>query len=240
MVSYLKQRFRKEQFMPSWLSVLVNSNYLVRKGIYTAIKENASAMRGTMLDFGCGMKPYRSLFTVDKYIGLDIRNDGHHNDTSFVDVFYDGKVIPFDDEYFDSVYSSEVLTHISDIDPVIAEIRRVMKTGGTILVTVPFVWHENEQPNDAVRYTSFGIVKLFERHGFKVTKQDKCGSYFTTALQTWNDYLYHALFPGPVFVKIILTLIFIFPINLMAVLLSPLLGRNKDLFSNMLIVAEKV
>ena len=240
MVYALKARYRKEQFMPSWLSVFINSNYLVRKGIYAAIKKNAAEMRGAMLDFGCGMKPYRSLFTVDKYIGIDIRNEGHHNDTSFVDVFYDGNHIPFDDEFFDSVYSSEVLTHISDIDPVMVEIRRVMKTGATILVTVPFVWRENEQPNDAVRYTSFGIVRLFERHGFKIIKQDKCGNYFTTALQTCNDYLYHALFPGPVFVKIILTLIFIFPVNLMGVLLSPLLGRNKDLFSNMLIIAEKV
>jgi len=239
MINALKARYRREQFMPSWLSVFVNSNYLVRKGIYNGIKENVHVMKGTMLDFGCGMKPYRSLFTVDKYIGMDIKNDGHHNDTSFVDVFYDGKVIPFDDGYFDSVYSSEVLTHISDIDPVIDEIKRVMKAGGTILVTVPFVWHENEQPNDAVRYTSFGIVRLFERHGFKVLKQSKCGNYFTTALQTWNDYLYHALFPGPVFLKIILTVIFIFPVNLMGVLLSPVLGRNKDLFSNMLIVAEK-
>jgi SAM-dependent methyltransferase len=240
MIGTLKKKFREEQFRPTWLSVFLNSNYLIRKGIYKGIKENAHFMTGTMLDLGCGMKPYRDLFSVDEYIGIDIKNDGHKNDTSTVDVFYDGENIPFADAHFDSAYSSEVLTHISDIEPVVAEINRVIKPGGKFLLTVPYVWHENEQPNDAIRYTSFGITKLLERHNFKILVQQKQGNYFTTALQVRNAYLYHALFPKSNILKLILTVIFIAPANLAGVLLSPILGKNQDLFCNMVVVAQKI
>ncbi len=146
MINTLKARYRQEQFIPTWLSVFINSNYLIRKGIYKGIRENAHFMNGLMLDFGCGIKPYRTLFDVQKYIGIDIRNTGHDNDISQIDVFYDGRTIPFEDNYFDSAYSSEVLTHISDIEPMIDEIKRVMKPGANLLVTVPFVWHEMRNP----------------------------------------------------------------------------------------------
>ena len=177
---------------------------------------------------------------MDEYVGIDIKNEGHSNDTSHVDVFYDGKNIPFGDGHFDSAYTSEVLTHISDIEPVMAEIHRVLKTGAKILITVPYVWHENEQPNDAVRYTSFGIIKLLERHNFRIVVQHKAGNYFTTSLQTRNAYLYHALFPKSNFLKLILTVIFIAPYNILGLVFSSLLGRNQDLFSNVIVVAEKV
>lgn len=239
MINKLKERLRREQFKPTWLSLFVNSNYLIRSGIYRGIKENVHYMRGVMLDIGCGKKPYRDLFDVEQYLGIDIENEGHRNDTSFVDLFYDGRNIPFDNEYFDSAYTSEVLTHISDIEPVIAEIHRVLKMGGKILITVPYIWHENEQPNDAVRYTSFGIVKLLERHNFKVLVQQKAGNYFTTSIQTRNAYLYHALFPKSTILKLLLTIIFIAPYNIFAVIFSPILGRNQDLFSNVIVVAEK-
>lgn len=239
MINQLRARYRNEQFTPTWLSLFVNSNYLIRRGIYEGIKTNAPVMSGVMLDFGCGTKPYKKLFNVEKYVGIDIKNDAHDNDLSFVDVFYDGRHIPFEDGYFDSIYSSEVITHISDVEPVMAEIARVLKPGGKMLLTVPFVWHENEQPNDAVRYTSFGIINLLERHGLKVLQHKKYGSYFTTSIQTRNAYLYHALFPKSALLKFILTLIFIAPYNILAAALAPVLGKNQDLFSNMVIIAEK-
>ena len=44
--------------------------YIIRNGLYKAIKINANIFKGKMLDFGCGSKPYKSLFTnVVEYIG---------------------------------------------------------------------------------------------------------------------------------------------------------------------------
>ena len=47
-----------------------------------------------MLDFGCGQKPYESLFSVEEYVGLDIEVSGHDHTNSKVDTYYDGKNIP--------------------------------------------------------------------------------------------------------------------------------------------------
>lgn len=238
-INKIKAFYRKEQFMPSFFSIVINSNYFVRSGIYSGIKKHANLMTGTMLDFGCGRKPYRDLFEVKKYIGVDIENTGHLNDTSLVDFFYNGRILPFESEYFDSVFSSEVLTHIFKLEPIIKEINRVLKMNGNVLITVPFVWHENEKPNDAIRFTSFGIENLFARNGFEIIAVEKKGTYFTTVLQMWNSFLYHVIFPKHVLVKLLLTVLFIFPVNLIGLLFSYILPKNTDLFNNTILVAKK-
>ena len=42
-----------------------------------------------------------------------------------------------------------------------------------IFVTTPFIWEEHETPYDFQRYTSFGIKKLFEKHGFDIISHKK-------------------------------------------------------------------
>lgn len=240
MINKIKNIFRKEQFKPSFLSIIINSNFFVRSGIYKGIKENSSFMKGILLDFGCGTKPYRDLFNVEKYIGIDIKNSAHNNDISYVDVFYDGKMIPFDDKYFDSIYNSEVLTHIFDIEEIIIELHRVLKINGYILITVPFVWHENEKPNDAIRFTSHGICRLLEKHGFQIINYKKYGTYFTTVVQMWNSFLYHSLFPNSSIIKLILTILLIFPFQLVALIIYPIMPKNNDLFNTSVVVAKRI
>ena len=164
----IKKYFRKQTFIPSFFSLFINSNYWVARGIASGIKKHAHFMNGLMLDFGCGRKPYSSLFHVKDHVGVDIENPAHENDSSTVDEFYDGKVIPFENEYFDSLFSSEVLTHIFTVEGILPELNRVLKKGGFFLLTVPFVWKENEKPYDSVRYTSFGIKYLLEKNGFEI------------------------------------------------------------------------
>ena len=53
------------------------------------------------------------------------------------------------------------------------EISRVLKPGGNILITVPFIWDEHEKPNDFGRYSSFGIKYLFESNNFQILNYKK-------------------------------------------------------------------
>ena len=50
---------------------------------------------------------------------------------------YDGKRLPFPDNYFDAVYSYHVLEHVRDVTNVMAETRRVLRPRGLFYVGVP-------------------------------------------------------------------------------------------------------
>ena len=238
LIASLKNSFRKEQFIPSWVSVIINSNYFLSRGISSGIKKNAHYMNGTMLDFGCGRKPYASLFNVKNHIGIDIENPEYKND-NIIDKIFDGKTIPYENNYFDSVFCSEVLTHIFDAEDMVPELTRVLKPEGHMLITVPFAWKENQIPNDSARYTSFGIKHLLEKNGFEIVSQQKSGHYFLVVVQFMNDFIYSSLFPNIKILKLLLTILFIFPINLMALIFSLILPKNKDLFHTNIIVARK-
>lgn len=47
-------------------------------------------------------------------------------------VLYDGTRLPFDDHYFDAVYTSDVLGHVPDVPYWLRELSRVLKPGGTL------------------------------------------------------------------------------------------------------------
>ena len=65
--------------------------YFIRKGLFRKISLYAPQLKGKLLDFGCGEKPYQSLFTnVTEYIGLDYNGEGHDHQNEAVDVYYDG------------------------------------------------------------------------------------------------------------------------------------------------------
>jgi len=166
-------------------------------------------------------------------------NEGHNNSNSEVDFFYDGKILPFDAESFDSIYSSEVFEHIFNLEEILSELNRVLKTNGYVLLTFPFAWPEHEQPHDFARYTTFGAKSLFERHSFEVVAAEKGLNFFQTVLQLWSAFLYYHVFPKPNALKALLTLFFIAPINILAVLLAPIMPKNADLYASNIFVLKK-
>jgi ubiquinone/menaquinone biosynthesis C-methylase UbiE len=179
----------------NFLPKFTHPYYFIRTAIYQGINERARYLNGVLLDFGCGEKPYQSLFNVEKYIGLDYENTGHDHKNENIDVFYNGTNIPFDDGYFDSVLCSEVLEHVFDIDRTLQEINRILKNGGKLLVTCPFVWNEHEVPYDYARYTVFALKHLFEKHGFRVLEFDKKGDFIKTITQMKVLYFYYHIKP---------------------------------------------
>jgi len=217
--------------------------YLTRNRLLRSIKKYAPLLKGRLMDFGCGTKPYRSLFTVDEYTGLDFENPGHPHLNEQIDVFYDGKHIPFAGETFDAVFSSEVFEHVFNLEEVLKELNRVMKTGGSILATCPFSICEHEVPNDFARYSSFGLRSLFERHGFEVVHQDKTGNAVETVFQLWIMYIHQHI--NPKFRKIpgVRSAFRFFSytgLNILALVFSRILPRRQDLYLNNVILCKKV
>ena len=164
--------------------------YFIRQAILEAVIAYAPLLKGQVLDFGCGSKPYQKLFiAAENYIGLDFQGEGHNHNDEPIDIFYDGKNIPFENDTFDAIFSSEVFEHIFNIDEVLKELYRVLKPEGLIFITCPFVWNEHEIPNDYARYTLFALRYLFEKHGFEVKIAEKKGNYITAIGQLLALYL---------------------------------------------------
>lgn len=234
-LKYLK----KQSFQPDILSILINPFFFIRKGLHRHIRKNSHYLHGVLLDFGCGRKPYRNLFKVDKYIGVDIEVSGHSHINSEIDVYYDGKTIPFGDGSFDSFLCSEVFEHLFNLEEMIAEINRVLKKGGRGLITLPFAWPEHEVPYDYARYTSFAIENILKRNGFQILSMEKNGHFFECIVQLFTLYLYTLFHTKNQVLNTIFTIIFISPFNIAGFLLAALSPKRKDLFHNMIVVVEK-
>lgn len=239
MADFPYQLYIKQSFRPGILSLLINSSYLVRSSIYKAIKKNVEVISGVVLDFGSGSKPYEHLFKTEEYIGLDVQQEGHSHEKEQVDVFYDGKNIPFEKEHFDCCFSSQVFEHVFDLDHSLQEIHRVLKPNGTCLFLVPFVWNEHEIPYDFARYSSFGLVHLLEKNGFSIVKQEKDSNFVEVIVQLWCLYLYNAIHTKNRYVNVLSSIIFIFPFTVLGLVLKMILPRNDSLYFNNVIVAKK-
>lgn len=151
------------------ISDILFSYYIIRKGIYDFISEKSTLLEGKVLDFGCGEKPYESIINCKEYIGVDVKVSGHSEERhAKVDYYYEKCKLPFDDMTFDNVISTQVFEHIYEIDDIMNELYRVMKIKGHIIITVPLCNPEHEIPFDFFRYTTYGITKKLEQHGFVV------------------------------------------------------------------------
>lgn len=239
MIARLVRRYRTELFSPTWLSVVVNPFYFIRAGLLRAMKENAVHMRGRMLDFGCGTQPYRALFDVDEYVGLDVESSGAAESTRPAVVLYDGRTIPFADAWFDAVLSSEVLDDIADVGGALDELNRVMKPGAALLVTVPFIWDDPCGSRDIARYTSHGVTQLLETRGFVVASVRKTTTSIETIAQLWIAYLVQSVFPVNRLARAALTLLVVFPMNVLGRVVSGILPNDGRLYHNTVVLARK-
>jgi SAM-dependent methyltransferase len=237
----LKQRFRKDEFITSPFAIITNPFYIIRSGLYEAILDIAPAIKGDVLDFGCGSKPYGSLFVNAKsYIGVDIEVSGHNHKESKVDYFYDGKKLPFNNQSFDAIVCFEVFEHVFNVEEVLSEIYRVLKPDGLLLISIPFAWDEHEIPYDFARYTSFGITHILNANKFQVFKLTKTTTYILAVFQMFIAYLYQHVLPKGRFLRMISQLFIIFPLNLLAFIFNSLLPKRYEYYCNNVILAKRL
>ena len=194
------------------------------------------------MDFGCGQKPYKVLFSVDEYIGVDFENPGHPHLNEAIDVFYDGNTLPFPDEHYDSIFSSEVFEHVFNLEKILKELNRVLKVKGLILVTCPFAFCEHEVPNDYARYTSYAMKHLFVQNGFEVVEQIKTGNTIETIAQLRLIYIHlhiHSKIKNIPIIRSAFRVIVYTSINLAALIGGKIFPKGKELYMNNVLLCRK-
>jgi SAM-dependent methyltransferase len=238
MKKILKHIYLKQMFFPNLLGLVINPFYFARAGLAKSIAYFAHLLKGRLLDIGCGSKPYKKLFVVDAYVGLDIDSEITRK-RNVAEVLYDGKLFPLPSNSFDSALCNQVLEHVFNPDEFLGEIYRVLKPNGKLLLTVPFVWDEHEQPYDYARYSSFGLKSLLEKNGFHVLEHKKISADATIIFQLINAYIFKVIQNWPRLVRLFLTVSLIALFNILGLILGWLLPKNEDLFLDQIILVEK-
>lgn len=219
--------------------IMLSPSFLARRALRKHVRFLSSQIRGKTLDVGCGCKPYEDFFgDVTEYIGMEI--EGYDVNSASVDILYDGKVFPLENESFDSAVTFQVLEHVREPDAFMEEVSRILKAGGMLLLSVPFIWDEHEQPHDYRRYTSMGIRKLLEEHGFDVLYEYKTVNDFSIVFQLMNLYINKQsnFFGSSKSGKAVKAGLF-FVNNILGSVFS-LLPKNNDMYLDNVILAKKI
>lgn len=125
-----------------------------------------AAVRGAVLDIGSADRwiwPHLPL-GVD-YVALDYPATGRDLYGTRPDIFADAALLPFRDAAFDAVICLEVLEHVAQPDRVLAEIARVLKPGGKVWFSMPFLYPIHDAPYDYQRLTEHGWRRDISRCG---------------------------------------------------------------------------
>lgn len=239
MLKTLKLIYQRQKFHPRWLGVFVNPFYFARSRLDKEIQGFAAPINGKLLDVGCGSKPYKKYFTsIESYIGLEINSEKARK-RNVTDFYYDGRHFPFADKTFDILLCNQVLEHVFNPDIFLQEINRVLQPNGKLLLTVPFVWDEHEQPFDYARYSSFGLKSLLEKAGFEILEHRKLGADATVLFQLTNAYLFKITSHWSKYPKFLFTITIMGLVNLLGIVLGKILPNNPDLFLDHIVLAEK-
>ena len=159
------------------------SNEIILAELRHFLERNFADRPGAIvLDLGAGSKPYAPLY--EQYFASSTSADVPYSphDTSDVDVMASADSLPFADEAFDCVICTEVLEHCARPQETMAQIHRVLKAGGRVFLTTPFLRPLHEMPHDYFRYTPSAIHHLATSAGLTVLSVRPRGEYVAVAL----------------------------------------------------------
>jgi len=119
---------------------------------------------GTVLDYGCADAPYRHAFGPDvEYLAADLPG----NPIATIAIAADG-TLPLADGSVDAVLSTQVLEHVADPARYLAEVHRVTRPGGKVLLSTHGAMFYHPDPVDYWRWTCAGLRRAVEDAGLRV------------------------------------------------------------------------
>lgn len=131
-----------------------------------------------ILDVGCGtgtMLTYLASFGKAEGVDIDEEAIGYCRDRGLQNVrLGEASSLPFGDGSFDLVTALDVVEHLDDDVAAFREMKRVLRPGGQILVTVPahrFLWGDQDEVNmHKRRYNARELRDRLVESGFDVLR----------------------------------------------------------------------
>jgi SAM-dependent methyltransferase len=168
---------RIQRLLPRFLSRYVR---YFEASTQDAVSEFAGRLAGRamVLDAGAGETVYARFFSRQRYCAVDLGVGNAAWDYGNLDAVADLARLPFRDGSFDACLNVVTLEHVREPAAVLAELRRVLKPSGRLLLIVPQEWEVHQAPHDYYRYTRFGVEYLLGKSGFEVSEIRPVGGYF--------------------------------------------------------------
>jgi ubiquinone/menaquinone biosynthesis C-methylase UbiE len=162
--------------------------YLVRHAwVEARLRELPAGLR--LLDAGAGEQYAKQFCGHLRYVAQDFAQyDGQGDargihpgkwDQTNLDIVSDICAIPVEDGAFDAVLCAEVLEHLPDPGKALRELARVLRPGGTLIVTAPFCSLTHFSPHHyATGFSRYFYEKLLGELGFTIERLDHYGDFF--------------------------------------------------------------
>lgn len=152
---------------------------------------------GDLADLGCGKAPllgaYRDRCT--SILLADWENSHHPNPLLDLTIDLNEPLASIADCSFDVVILSDVLEHIREPAALVAEISRILRPGGRLLLNVPFAYWIHESPHDYYRYTRFALERFILNSGLQVIELNALGGWVEVMSDLWCKMLVFARLP---------------------------------------------
>jgi len=83
--------------------------------------------------------------------------------------------VPLPDSSQNHIFLFNILEHLASPDTALREAHRLLRNGGTVNGTIPFLLNVHRNPEDYARYTDTALAALFARNGFAVKEIEPIG-----------------------------------------------------------------
>jgi SAM-dependent methyltransferase len=119
-----------------------------------------------VVDYGCANKPYGALLPAGAdHVGADLAG----NPNADVLLAPDGSV-PLPSGSADIVLSTQVLEHVADPALYLRECARLLRPGGSLVLTTHGIMFRHPDPEDFWRWTGDGLARIVEEAGLEVVE----------------------------------------------------------------------
>lgn len=152
---------------------LTNPNYLIlrkRRELFETWLAGVPGGKLNVLDVGGHLQPYRGLVEgrISSYVAVDARRG------PLVDITGRAEQLPLESGVFDLVFCTQVLEYVPDPGLAVAEIYRVLKPGGVLLLSAPSIF-PRDSDEDYWRFEPAALRLLLSNFS-KVEVQPEGGS----------------------------------------------------------------
>ena len=161
-------------------SIYLFTAFFSRSGIDKFLREQIYEINSSpdnyknILNVGSGGFVSRSIAHINSgatVLNVDI--DPKRNPDVVADIC---SMVDFEDECYDAVFMVEVLEHVKSPQKALQEVHRILRKGGILILTTPFLFEIHDRPYDYYRFTKYGLELLLE-------------DYASVQIQARNRYL---------------------------------------------------